>query len=118
MNFPMRKKRRFIRNTVFIRYMNRVVNIQRLRRLLRSVHIDNCIPFKPQLANRNEFISLCLCRLDKRGQVLLYFISIVVAEYYAAGVKLGDDRIQYGLGAAFFLPIDSVHRGSGLADLE
>ena len=118
MNFPMRKKRRFIRNTVFIRYMNRVVNIQRLRRLLRSVHIDNCIPFKPQLANRNEFISLCLCRLNKRGQVLLYFISIVVAEYYAAGVKLGYDRIQYGLGAAFFPPIDSVHRGSGLADLE
>ena len=45
-------------------------------------------------------------------------IMYELAEYYAAGVKLGDDRIQYGLGAAFFLPIDSVHRGSGLADLE
>lgn len=92
--------------------------LRRLRRLLRPVHIYNCIPFKPQLADRNEFISLFLCRLDKRGQVLLYLISVVMAEYYAAGVKLGDDRIQYGLCAAFFLPIDGVHRGSGLADLE
>lgn len=92
--------------------------LRRLRRLLRSVHIYNCIPFKPQLADRNEFISLLLCRLDKRGQVLLYLISVVVAEYHAAGVKLGDDGIQYGLGAAFFLPVDGVDRGSGLADLE
>lgn len=92
--------------------------LRRLRRLLRPVHIYNCIPFKPQLADRNELIPLLLCRLDKRGQVLLYLISVVMAEYYAAGVKLGDDGIQYGLGAAFFLPIDSVNRGSGLADLE
>lgn len=90
--------------------------LRRLRRLLRPVHIDNCIPFKPQLADRNEFIPLLLCRLNKRGQVLLYLISVVMAEYYAAGVKLGYDRIQYGLGAAFLLPVDGVNRGSGLAD--
>lgn len=92
--------------------------LRRLRRLLRPVHIYNCIPLQPQLADRNELIPLLLCRLDKRGQILLYLISVVVAEYYAAGVKLGDDRIQYGLCAAFFLPIDGIHRGSGLADLE
>lgn len=92
--------------------------LRRLRRLLRSVHIYNCIPFKPQFADRNELIPLLLCRLDKRGQVLLYLISVVVAEYHAAGVQLGDDGIQYGLGAAFFLPVDGINRGSGLADLE
>ena len=90
--------------------------LRRLRRLLRPVHIDNCIPFKPQLADRNELIPLLLCRLDKRGQILLYLISVVMAEYYAAGVKLGYDRIQYGLGAALLLPVDGINRGSGLAD--
>lgn len=92
--------------------------LRRLRCLLRPVHIYDGIPREPQLADRNELIPLLLCRLDKRGQVLLYLISVVVAEYHAAGVQLGDDGIQYGLGAAFFLPVDSIHRGSGLADLE
>lgn len=93
--------------------------LRRLRRLLRPVHIYNCIPFKPSsLTVTNSYPCSCAVS-DKRGQILLYLISVVVAEYYAAGVKLGEDGIQYGLCAAFFLPVRIVSiRDSGLADLE
>ena len=57
---------------------------------------------------RNELIPLLLCRLDKRGRVLLYLISVVMAEYYAAGVKLGYDRINMVWALRSLLPVDGI----------
>ena len=87
-----------------------------LRLLLHSIYIHNGIPLQQQLAHRDEFIPLGLGGFQKRGQVFLDFVAVVVAQDDTARMQLGQHCVQYGLGAALLLPVDGIHLRRGMDD--
>ena len=86
-----------------------------LRLLLHSIYIHNGIPLQQQFAHRDEFIPLGLGGLQKRGQVFLDLIAVVVAQDDTTWMQLRQHRIQDGLGA-LLLPVDGIHLRHGMDD--
>lgn len=87
-----------------------------LRLLLHSIYIHNGIPLQQQFAHRDEFIPLGLGGFQKRGQVFLDLIAVVVAQDDTTWMQLRQHRIQDGLGAALLLPVDGIRLRRGMDD--